>query len=112
MKYENQYRIYLKSQDWRDKRHAKLLRTRRCGICGSTDRLDVHHLNDRDLVDVALTDLRVLCHRCHFLAHDLYRAGKIKFRNDNHLSRWQLLKCAVKQELGIFRVPMHQLDKS
>jgi hypothetical protein len=48
-----------------------------------------------------MLDLRVLCKRCHFLAHDLHRAGKFKFKNTNHHSRFAILKSAVKKELGL-----------
>lgn len=107
-----QYREYLKSKDWKDKRNNKRAKVSRCGICASEDVLDVHHLNYKNLFDVELSDLRVLCHRCHFLAHDLHKQGKFTFRNKSHHSRWELLKNAVKKELGISGKNMFYPDKS
>lgn len=94
------YREYLKSKDWRQKRSAKLARVCRCAICGSTYRLDVHHLNYRDLYSVKMSDLRVFCRRCHDLAHRLHKAGVIVFRSHDHHSRFALTKAAVKKALG------------
>jgi hypothetical protein len=45
--------------------------------------------------------LRVLCRRCHFLAHELLKKGKFAFSSKSHHSRFTLLKSAVKKELGM-----------
>lgn len=95
------YKTYLTTEDWRMKRNAKLAKTSRCGICGSKEHLDVHHLNYKDLYSVTLADLRVLCRRCHFLGHELHRAGKLVFTSENHHSRFALFKHAVKTHLGL-----------
>lgn len=96
-----EYKEYLKSDDWKEKRKRKYKKPRKCAICASTEKLDVHHLNYKNLVDVDSSDLRVLCHRCHFLAHELQKSGKIKFTSSNHHSRFALIKTAVKKELGL-----------
>jgi hypothetical protein len=96
-----EYQQYLESPHWMTLRHLKRLKARQCGICGSADRLHVHHLNYRHLVDVELSDLRVMCKRCHFLCHELHRAGKFTFTSTNHHHRWAILKSAVKKHLGI-----------
>jgi len=93
------YKEYLNSQDWKGKRATKMARKTSCGICGSTDQVDIHHLNYRNLLDVEMRDLRRMCRRCHFLAHDLFAQGKIRFTSDDHNSRWQLITNAVKMEL-------------
>lgn len=72
---------------------------KRCAICLSTEKLEVHHLNYKNLFNVEQSDLRVLCHRCHFLGHKLYKAGKFKFRSTNHHSRFTIFKHYVKKEL-------------
>lgn len=100
------YKEYLKSEDWVQKRRLKRRKRLRCAICAATDELDIHHLNYRNLYDVQQSDLRRLCRRCHFLTHKLYKEGKIIFRNDNHHSRFAIIKCAVKKELGITNVNM------
>jgi len=91
-----EYKEYLKSNDWKEKRARELSGKRFCGICGAPT-VDIHHLKYRSLFDVELSDLRRMCRRCHSLAHDLYCQRKIIFKNDNHQSRWVLIKSAVKK---------------
>lgn len=94
------YQAYLRTDDWKQKR-AWMRRNKKCAVCLTTNGpLDVHHLNYRNLYDVQKSDLRKLCRRCHFMAHDLHRAGKFKFRSDNHNSRFASLKNAVKKEIA------------
>ena len=100
------YTDYLKSNDWKTKRTAKVSKKFRCGICGDTNNIHVHHLNYKHLNDVEQADLRKLCKRCHFLAHKLMKEGKIVFRSTNHHSRWGILKAAVKKELKLTKVNM------
>ncbi len=97
-----EYKEYLRTEDWKNKRDDKLTRKTRCGICAA-ENVDIHHLNYRNLFDVSLSDLRRMCRRCHFLAHDLYKAGRFRFKSENHQSRWCTIKNAVKKELGISR---------
>lgn len=100
------YQDYLKSPDWQQKRQTKLSRKnntkKRCAICGSTKDLHTHHLIYRNLYDVQQGDLRLLCKRCHFLAHDLMKKGLIKYKSDNQHHRFTILKGAVKKYLGIY----------
>jgi len=96
-KTKESYKEYLLSDDWKEKRRKKLRSTNKCGICASTKQLDVHHLNYRNWTDVQQSDLRVLCRKCHFLAHDLEKSSQLVYRNKNHHSRWALLKDAVKK---------------
>ena len=99
------YKKYLKSEDWTAKRQLKNKRRKHCGICGAK-KVEIHHLNYKNLYDVEQKDLRRLCHRCHFLVHKLLKERKIIFRNNNHLSQWAILKAAVKKELGVSNVNM------
>ena len=104
-----EYSIYLKSKHWKELKSIKANkknRIPRCGICGSTNNIDLHHLNYKNLYDVDTSDLRFLCRRCHFLAHKLYKEKKIIFRNNNHHSRFEIIKAKVKKYLGITHVNM------
>lgn len=104
------YKNYLKSSDWAKKRATKVAKKSRCAICAGTDRLQVHHLAYRNLTDVAQSDLRVLCDRCHELAHRLVREGRVtlkgrvvtekELRQRNHHSHFIIIKNAVKKELA------------
>jgi len=60
---------YLKSGHWRELKSSKLKQVCFCEKCGVSKRLDVHHLNYRSLYDVRLTDLMVLCRKCHIQEH-------------------------------------------
>lgn len=95
-----EYKEYLLSDDWKQKRRQKLLKKRHCAVCSSKKELHVHHLNYKNLFDVEMSDLRVLCKRCHFLAHDLMKEGKIKYKKTNHHSRFVILKTAIHKYLG------------
>jgi len=110
-----EYREYLQGDNWKEKRTKKLTRKsnkkRRCAICASEENLDIHHLNYKDLFNVEQNDLRILCRNCHLLAHRLYKEGKFVFRNNNHHSRFAIIKVAVKKELGITKVNMFYESK-
>jgi hypothetical protein len=89
------YDEYLRSDEWQQKRTAKLRRCRRCAICGSVRNLDVHHLIYRHLFDVTLADLRVLCRRCHEVTHELTRRGLLIFRDGDPQRRFLQTRQAV-----------------
>lgn len=93
------YEQYLKTRHWKQLRTRK--NKKNCAICASTNLIDVHHLNYKNLFDVTTADLIKLCRRCHFIAHDLMKTGVLKFNNSNQMSRYTLLKTAVKKHLGI-----------
>lgn len=65
--------VYLKSDDWKTLRKAKLWRENsKCQLCGKvSDHNDVHHIKYKRLYDVALSDLLVLCRCCHDRVHGL-----------------------------------------
>lgn len=62
--------VYLSSDHWKALRSRKLSANPVCECCGTSKRLDIHHLNYRNLYDVTLDDLQTLCRRCHHLEHD------------------------------------------
>ena len=66
MKNEQAYREYLQSATWKMKRQESLIRAgHKCEMCGSEDRLEVHHKTyDRFGQEMAV-DLTVLCRSCH-----------------------------------------------
>ena len=97
------YKTYLASDRWRQLKAAKEKRTpKRCSICEATERIDCHHLFYRNLFDVKIGDLRWLCRRCHDVAHDLLRAGRVKQSKKNRgnpQSLYLLTFNLVKREL-------------
>ena len=101
-----EYQSYLRSDDWKEKKAKKYKsmakKKRKCCACGCIEKrpLHVHHLNYKNLVDVENADLRILCERCHTLAHILHKIGKIKFINNNPRSRWYRIRKAVTREIN------------
>lgn len=99
-----EYQEYLKSDHWQSLRKRKLSHSKcRCAICGSTDRLEVHHLQYKNIFDVDLTDLRILCNRCHDLFHELKRSGKINLKPGSHHSLFAQTKHYVQLSRGFIR---------
>jgi len=94
-----EYKEYLQTSHWKNLRAQK--KNRRCAVCATNEVLHTHHLNYGNLFNVSTSDLRVLCKRCHFLSHELFRSGILVFKNNNHHSRFALLKYAVKKHLGL-----------
>ena len=107
----DEYRKYLQSDDWKEKRSEKNSKRRRCAICAAKNKIDIHHLNYRNWLDVKQSDLRRLCRRCHNLVHELEKNGKIVYRSNNHHSKFTIQKTAVKKELGITNKNMFNIEE-
>ncbi len=67
-------KVYLKSLHWSRLRFAKIKKTGRgcekCGVSKKRGIYHVHHLVYRQIFDVTLDDLQVLCEKCHRGEHD------------------------------------------
>jgi hypothetical protein len=87
---QEQYREYLQSEDWQNKRAEKnrRVKVRRCAFCAASGRLDLHHLVYRNLVDVGMSDLRFACRPCHGDIHRLINAGRLRYRSTNPTYRY------------------------
>lgn len=65
-----EYRNYLKSPQWDERRRAALGRARyRCERCGANAPLQVHHLTYKRIFRERPDDLQALCFPCHRWAH-------------------------------------------
>lgn len=102
------YQEYLKSDHWKNLRKRKWSSLHRrgiiphCGICGIKDvPLDVHHKEYKNLYDVDLSLLVLLCRTCHSTAHKLMRSGKVRWKKDNHWSKFTTLRNRVRVELKL-----------
>ncbi len=70
-------------------------------MCGTRKRLDVHHLNYKNIHDVTVDDLQVLCRKCHNKEHghvdvakpnaSLHKANKPK-KHNRHSKKHKLKK--------------------
>jgi hypothetical protein len=68
------YDDYLRSRAWqRVRSRYRRVRPWRCGICGATDRLELHYRTYERLGAEQLDDLVPLCDDCHPLLHQLVR---------------------------------------
>ena len=65
------YERFMASEDWQDIRTVMLdIYNHQCDVCGATEDLHVHHKTyERFGGDERMTDLQVLCKRCHEKAH-------------------------------------------
>jgi hypothetical protein len=70
---KRRYRLYMRSPEWRAKRRWFLkIAGHQCALCGTAERLEVHHTHYLNVGQEPLQDLRVVCRGCHLTAH----AGK------------------------------------
>jgi uncharacterized CHY-type Zn-finger protein len=86
------YSKYLRSHHWRALR-AKAIKHygRACFLCRFTDQIEVHHLTYRNVVDVTLDDLLVLCGACHSRVHTWMEMGLTNETVSNDLKRERLV---------------------
>ncbi len=75
MSYRQDYWKYLKSDIWEQKREAALTAAHsRCQLCNNSNDLNIHHRVYPDILgDEPISDLTVLCRKCHQLFHGIKR---------------------------------------
>lgn len=106
-----EYAEYLKSDHWkalRKKKRSKCSKTNgknRCAICASTENIETHHMEYRNIYDVTTSDLRLLCRTCHGTGHDLMRNG-LKMSSHSVHGNFNILKVAVKKARGLGNLNM------
>lgn len=77
-----EYKRYLASRHWKQTRKEALAyHGRRCAVCGTTRRLQVHHLTYERLGHELMTDFKILCKAHH--PKGAFSAGQIaSWRHD------------------------------
>jgi len=73
--------VYLRSNHWQNLKSEKFEHNDICEKCGINISLDVHHKKYRNLYDVKLSDLQVLCRKCHEKIHKKQEENKRKKKN-------------------------------
>lgn len=68
---EMPYREYLRTPEWRRKRNYLIALLGCCQECGSTESLQVHHLNYDRRGHEWQSDLWLLCESCHRAEHGI-----------------------------------------
>jgi hypothetical protein len=70
--FKENYLDYISSSQWERIRNAKIEEVggicERCGVSKYSERLEVHHLHYKTFKHESLSDLQVLCHKCHEFA--------------------------------------------
>lgn len=80
-----EYGRLISSPEWTQIREVVLQRDKTCVICGSTDRLSVHHRRYSSPMINHFFDpdfLVTLCHECHEMVTDAQRRKRYKTKNE------------------------------
>ncbi len=89
--------VYLKSEHWSSLRARALERNSKCEACGRSGRREPHHMAYRQIYNVLVDDLVVLCRRCHKIAHEIIDRGiianPVKLSEGIPQSKQLLLRC-------------------
>ena len=67
------YKTYILSAEWKEKRRQQLKNQKLCQACGTTKNLQAHHMTYKRLGNEKLKNLKTLCRACHFALHDDYK---------------------------------------
>lgn len=82
------YRVFLRTRFWTDLTKKKKEIVGCCERCGSKESLQSHHKHyPQNWFDTTLSDLQVLCRKCHREQHGISAFPFLIFRNDVSFSR-------------------------
>lgn len=102
---QKEYREYLKSDKWKQKREEVLEEQgRKCIFCDSENKLQVHHENYDNVGNEGSWDLFVLCNKCHTRVH--WGKSKIWIFTDEEFEAFKKIKhivCDKKIDYIAFR---------
>lgn len=74
-----EYTDYLLSDAWKEKRKEKLIHGgKRCEVCGTKKRLQIHHLTYERIFQERMDDLMILCRKHHEAVEGLYQSSKLR----------------------------------
>lgn len=79
-----EYKEYLKSEEWYSKRMAKAIQMKyTCEICGKVvfQGFHIHHKTYKHIFNEPLSDLQFLCEECHTRLHERRNEQKEKRNN-------------------------------
>jgi hypothetical protein len=97
--------VYLKSDHWKELRELALsIHGRKCAKCPARKPLHVHHLRYKNIFDVTVTDLQILCEACHKNEHPEYnkhkKSKRIKVKKPKKAKRKNTTRIDLVSELG------------
>lgn len=100
--------VYLNSSHWKELRAQALTHYgRKCNRCPATSHLQVHHNQYRNIYDVGIDDLEILCGKCHQNHHDKPRTKKQRQKKANR----KLFKAERKAKKEAKRLAREQKKK-
>lgn len=67
------YETYLESQHW--KHFSSKVRSKKCFCCGSSNKLQIHHITYERLGEELPQDVITICHNCHWSVHKAVQDG-------------------------------------
>ncbi len=74
-----EYKRYLRSNAWAMRKNAYYKRfNRQCAACGSSKRIQLHHVSYDQLGHEPDQDLVPLCHKDHRNAHQAHHSGRLR----------------------------------
>ena len=63
------YKDYLKTKHWLRFKKTAMVQQKGCSVCNAVSNLCLHHKTYTTVGNESLTDVVVLCHKCHELLH-------------------------------------------
>lgn len=109
------YKAYLQGEHWKLMRRLRReVDNEQCAVCGSSDKLNVHHKTYERIGAERLGDLITLCHQCHGKYHDkLGNVGSIipqkstveTFHKQDNLSNFE-----IDEEYSVLTVTNNTYD--
>ena len=94
------YNVYLQGEHWKLMRRLRReVDNEKCAVCGSRDKLNVHHKTYERIGAEKLGDLITLCYECHGKYHDKLGKGNFSVQQKNTIESFQ-----KKEDLSGFKV--------
>lgn len=92
------YAEYLQSDHWKALRIKALNASgSQCECCLHKHGLEIHHIHYRNLTDCEVSDLMVLCFRCHEFAHQAFELARKRPMDFSRLQTIQAIQRFVAQ---------------
>lgn len=109
------YKVYLQGEHWRLMRRLRReVDNDQCAICGSIDKLNVHHKTYERIGAEKLGDLITLCYECHGKYHDKLAKETFNSQKQNTVEsfheRENLSNFTVEETYSILTIVNNTLD--
>jgi len=96
---DEEYKQYLSSWQWEDKKSCILNEINFCQCCGSKNLLEIHHKHYNNIGLERLEDVLVLCRSCHQFFHDFINHNNLDVNDSNNKKIYKLFFAKRKCDL-------------